>query len=212
MATLTQLLATSLNGLSCQLDDPAEIFNLQPEVYQAAICQNLPGDFLRLRRGFRSAFAAVCPSTPTKTPDFIRERQEAESKPINPPPDQNLHLELKTKVGGRRESPSLVQDGCVVDTTVARVSKHPQPSSPVLGLLRPTGPESAVTTAMLRGGRAEELCLLLRRMSDSFLSLTSFAKRQNSQTTVRHKKNSQTGRVTKQQTLSETIKHGNKNS
>lgn len=40
--TLTQLPAAysvSLNGLSCQSDGPSEIFNIQPEVYQAAVCQ-----------------------------------------------------------------------------------------------------------------------------------------------------------------------------
>lgn len=40
--TLTQLPAAysvSLNGLSCQLDSPSEIFNIQPEVYQATVCQ-----------------------------------------------------------------------------------------------------------------------------------------------------------------------------
>ena len=40
--TLTQLPAAysvSLNGLSCQSDSPSEIFNIQPEVYQATGCQ-----------------------------------------------------------------------------------------------------------------------------------------------------------------------------
>lgn len=40
--TLTQLPAAysmPLNGLSCQLDSPSEIFNIQPEVYQATVCQ-----------------------------------------------------------------------------------------------------------------------------------------------------------------------------
>lgn len=58
-ATLTQLLTASLNGLSCQLDDPAEIFNLQPEVYQAAICQTYLRDFLWLCCSFLSTFAAL---------------------------------------------------------------------------------------------------------------------------------------------------------
>lgn len=58
-ATLTQLLTASLNGLSCQLDDPAEIFNLQPEVYQAAICQTYLRDFLWLCCSFLSTSAPL---------------------------------------------------------------------------------------------------------------------------------------------------------
>lgn len=64
--TLTQLPAAysvSLNGLSCQLDSPSEIFNIQPEVYQATVCQMasegftsillhvFPSPFSHLRRG-----------------------------------------------------------------------------------------------------------------------------------------------------------------
>ena len=40
--TLTQppaAYSVTLNGLSCQLDSPSEIFNIQPEVYQASVCQ-----------------------------------------------------------------------------------------------------------------------------------------------------------------------------
>lgn len=46
--TLTQLPAAysvSLNGLSCQLDSPSEIFNIQPEVYQATVCQMVSEGF-----------------------------------------------------------------------------------------------------------------------------------------------------------------------
>lgn len=39
------LYSPSLNGLSCQLDSPSEIFNIQPEVYQAAVCQMVSEGF-----------------------------------------------------------------------------------------------------------------------------------------------------------------------
>lgn len=54
--TLTQLPAAysvSLNGLSCQLDSPSEIFNIQPEVYQATVCQ-------MVSEGFTSVLLQLC--------------------------------------------------------------------------------------------------------------------------------------------------------
>lgn len=78
-ATLTQLLTVSLNGLSCQWDDPAEMFNLQPEVYQAAICQTHLRDFLWLCCSFLSSFAPLwCAGVRMKR--FTEELQKAETK------------------------------------------------------------------------------------------------------------------------------------
>lgn len=85
-ATLTQLLTASLNGLSCQLDDPAEKFNLQPEVHQAAICQTHLRDFPRLSSLICSSLTrSRCCRTEAawrvQTGGTTEELQRAETKP-----------------------------------------------------------------------------------------------------------------------------------